>query len=153
MDLKKLMNENTVNLNMDAKNKKEAIDKIAHMLFDDGRINSLDDFMTDIHKREEIESTNMEIGVAIPHGRTTAIKKSSVALARLKDEIDWQDGKAPVNIIFLLAVSPEDKGVEHLEVISKIATLLIDDEFIAVLKSTQDSTALLQLMNKMIGGR
>jgi len=152
MDLRELMNENIINLNLKAKSKRKAINKIAKMLSKDNRINSLREFIADVYKREAMESTNMGIGVAIPHSKTIGIKKSSVALVRLNKEISWEDGGEPVKTIFLLAVSPEDKGVEHLEVISKIATLLIDDDFISLLNGTDDSKELLDRMDELVGG-
>lgn len=151
MELKEMMNRNIVDFNMKAANKEVAINKIAMMLFEDGRINSINEFVSDVFEREDLETTNMDIGVAIPHSQSLVVKKTAVALVKLDDEIDWEDYGEPVRIIFLLAVSPTDKGVEHLELISKIAELLIDEEFIAFLNKTKNINKLLRKMNKRMG--
>ena len=93
----------------------------------------------------------MDMGVAIPHSKSSAIKKTSVALARLDNEIQWEDFGEPVKIIFMLAVSPTDKGIEHLEIISKIAELLIDEKFLSMLYKTRNADKLLRRINKLIG--
>lgn len=152
MDFKRMMNKSIVDMKMDAKNKNDAINKMAKMLYDAGRISSMDTFIADVFKREEIETTNMDMGVAIPHSQSQTIIKTSIALARINDGINWEDYGNPVKIIFLLAVSPNDKGVEHLEIISKLAELLIDERFIDTLKRTSNVNKLLKRMNKMIGG-
>jgi len=112
----------------------------------------MDAFIGDVFRREDIETTNMDMGVAIPHSQASAIEVTSIVLARLDEEINWEDYGEPVKIIFLLAVSPNDKGVEHLEVISRIAELLIDQKFIKFLRSTKNPKKLLRQMNKLIGG-
>lgn len=152
MDFTKMMNKSLVEMKMNAKNKEEVINKMSQMLYDSGRIRSVDEFKKDVFKREDIETTNMDMGVAIPHSQSPAILKTSIALARLNDEISWEDYGKPVKIIFLLAVASNDKGVEHLEIISKIAELLIDEKFIETLKRTKNVNKLLKRMNKLIGG-
>lgn len=150
MKLSELMSVNIVDLNMDVKTKKRAIRKIAKMLDDDDRINCKHGFIKDVYKREEMESTNMGVGIAIPHSKADAIKKSSVALARLKNAISWEDGGEKVKIIFLLAVSPNDEGVAHLEVISKVATLLMEDDFLDFLNNTDDAQKLIDEISRRI---
>jgi len=152
MNLTQLINRNIVDLRLNVQNKREAIEAMADMLKKDGRIESVDEFIADVYKREELETTNMDMGVAIPHSQSKAIKKSSVALARLTSEIEWEDYGEPVKIIFMLAVSPTEEGVEHLELISKIAELLVDDKFRDMLYKTINTNKLLKRMNKLVGG-
>ena len=151
MNLGKMMSRSIIDLQLDASSKKDAIMQMSNMLFEDGRLSSRAMFIEDVYTREELETTNMDMGVAIPHSKSQAIKKTSVALARLKNEISWEDYGEPVKIIFMLAVSPNDKGTEHLEVISKIAELLIDDKFLKMLKKTKNINKILKRINKLVG--
>lgn len=152
MQFERMVDKKNVNLNMSAKSKYDAIRKMGQMLYDTGRIKSIDKFIEDVFKREEVETTNMDIGVAIPHSQANVIKRTSISIVKLSKEISWEDYGEPVKIIFLIAVSPTDKGIKHLEVISKIAEILIDDKFIQFLKKTRNSRKLLKRMNKLIGG-
>lgn len=152
MNLKKMMNVDMIDLDLQANDKKDAIEKMAQMLFGLKRISFEEVFISDVFKRESIETTNMDMGVAIPHSQSPSIKETSIVIARLNEEISWEDYGEPVKIIFLLAVSPTDTGVEHLEVISHIAELLIDQNFIEFLKKTKNPKKLLKRINKQIGG-
>ncbi len=152
MKFNTIMDEKIVSLDMEAQTKDEALKKMAQMLYNDGRIFTLDRFIQDVYERESMETTNMDIGVAIPHSKSETIKKTSVALVRLNKEISWEDFGEPVKIIFLLAVSPNDDGVEHLELIAKIAELLIDERFVDRLYKTRNVRRLLKRINRMIGG-
>lgn len=144
MELKELMDVELINLNLEANNKYETIKELAQMLYIKGYLNDLNDFIEDVFKREQTESTNMDIGVAIPHSNSIYVKKTSVVIARLNHKIKWDDDGEQVRYIFLFAVSSQDKGISHLDLISKIAEILVDDDFIDFLKHTNSSKELLE---------
>ncbi|MCD6576408.1 MAG: PTS sugar transporter subunit IIA [Anaerolineaceae bacterium] len=157
MHIEEIINERTINLNLEAKTKIEAIKKLIKMLYADRRIAEKDMFLQEVLEREKTESTDMGIGVAIPHGRSPSVKRASVAIGKLTAPIRWDglkesEGK-PVYAIFLLASSPDDNGKSHIEIISKIASLLIDDDFIAFLKRTNSKLKLLDSIKTHIGGK
>ncbi|MDA3847442.1 MAG: fructose PTS transporter subunit IIA [Vallitaleaceae bacterium] len=143
MTLQQIMASENIILDMEVTDKNQALNKLATALDKSGRLHSLKGFMVDVKKRESIESTNMEMGVAIPHSKCEAIAVSSVAMARLKEPIDWEDGGSLVKYVFLLAVSPEDDGITHLEVISKIAELLIEESFLSLLSTAIDGMTII----------
>lgn len=153
MNVLTMINTNIINLNLQAKNKLDAIEQIAEMLQADNRLNDFDNFVADVFKREKIESTNMDIGVAIPHSNSPYVKKTSIAIARMNEAIDWEDGEEPVRSIFLFAVSSEEVGVSHLDIIAKTAVILIDDDFIEFLNKVDDKQELIDRINEMIGGQ
>ena len=146
-----MINTDIINLNLEANNKIDAIKEIAIMLDKKNRLNDFNKFIEDVLKREAIESTNMDIGVAIPHSNTPYIKQTSIGIGRMKDPIDWEDGGDPVRTIFLFAVSSEEEGITHLDIIAKTAVILIDDDFIAFLQTTTSSKDLLEKINELIG--
>ena len=77
-----------------------------------------------ISEREDLESTAVGGGVAIPHGRSSSVKRLAVVFARDKDGVDFQSlDKKPVNYIFMIA-APEDVRKEYLQAIAKVARLL-----------------------------
>ncbi|MBI9043138.1 MAG: PTS sugar transporter subunit IIA [Anaerolineaceae bacterium] len=154
MQFNELLSKKTINLNLESTSKSEAITELVNLLNENGRVNDKASFLNDVLARENIESTDMGIGIAIPHGKSEAMKKTSIAIGRLTRPIYWNEEKqdeVPIYAIFLLAVSPNDKGVTHLELISKIASLLIEDDFIETLKTEQNESRLLNTIRSRIG--
>lgn len=151
MDISNMINAGIINLNLEASNKIDAIKEIAKMLDNENRLNDFNKFIEDVLKREAIESTNMDIGVAIPHSNSTYIKQASIGIGRMKDPIDWEDGGELVRTIFLFAVSSEDESITHLDVIAKTAVILIEDDFIEFLQTTTSSKDLLEEIIELIG--
>lgn len=144
-NLREIIVPATINLNMEVKTKENAISKLADMLYEDGRINERSLFIQDILEREKVETTDMGIGVAIPHGTSSSIVKNSIAIGRLTHPIAWDSRKEAkkISVIFLLAVCSENRDRTHLELISRIATLLLDDDFLDTLFHTTSKTELL----------
>jgi PTS system fructose-specific IIA component len=144
-----------IDLNLDAGTKQETIEKLTDLLLEDHRISSRDDFLASVFERERTEPTDMGIGVAIPHGKTDAVIKASVAIGKMRSPIPWTEEEEaqdePIYAVFLMASPDQADGYTHLEVISKIASLLIDDDFIEILKTTRDENLLLETMQTMIG--
>ncbi|MDD3123066.1 MAG: PTS sugar transporter subunit IIA [Candidatus Izemoplasmatales bacterium] len=153
MELNELMDVELINLNLEANNKYETINALAQMLHKKGYLNNLIDFIEDVFKREQTESTNMDIGVAIPHSNSLYVNKTSVVIARLNHEIKWDDDGEPVMYIFLFAASSQDKEISHLDLISKIAEILVDDDFIDFLQKTNSSKELLEKIKSLTGGK
>jgi PTS system fructose-specific IIA component len=155
MHLLEMLNEQTINLDLQAGTKEEALDQLATMLKNNERLVDKETFLKDVFEREAIEPTDMGIGVAIPHGKSAAVKQTTVAIGRLTEPIYWNgtsdNSDEPIFAIFLLAVSLNDKGTTHLEIISKIASLLIDDQFIDSLRHTPNQSSLLETIEKYLG--
>jgi fructose PTS system EIIA component len=156
MFLDEVITEETILFDLDAATKDEVLGKMAQRLFETGRIDDYDVFLCDVLEREKIESTDMGIGVTIPHGKSIAVQKTSVVIGRLTKPIRWkeeqEEEEKPVFAIFLLAVpSSDENGSMHLELISKVATLLIDDDFVETLRTTPSEKTLLQTIETYLG--
>ncbi len=157
MDLNEVITEETILFDLEGKTKQEVLAKMVQRLSDLGRIDDYDLFLNDVLEREKIESTDMGIGVAIPHGKSPAVQQTSVVIGRLAELLLWneeQEGdNLPIFAIFLLAVPASDEnGRLHLELISKVATLLIDDDFVEMLKTTLNENELLKSIEEFLGG-
>lgn len=142
MNFNQMMTAETIVLDYEATDKWAAIKHIGETLLKLKRIETLAGFLEDVRAREALASTNMEMGLAIPHSKSEFTLKSSVSFMRLKTPVDWEDGGSFVRYIFLLAISPNDEGVSHLQVIAKVAELLIEDSFLEVLETASDSEAI-----------
>lgn len=157
MQLYEVITEETILFDLKVKTKYEVLAKMVRRLYDLRRIDDHDAFLENVLEREKIESTDMGIGVAIPHGKSAAVQQTSVVIGRLAEPILWkevqEEDDLPIFAIFLLAVPASDEnGSLHLELISKVATLLIDDDFVEVLKTTAKESGLLKSIEVFLGG-
>ena len=154
VNLNEILNPTLIDLDLMAHNRKESIEALADLLSADQRISDKEVFIEDVLAREAVETTNMGIGVAIPHGKSSAVLRNSIAIGRVAHPIDWDPDKdeKQVTVIFLLAVRDDaEKDKAHLEMISKVATLLVKEAFLDVLFKTNSKQDLLENIFKLIG--
>jgi fructose-specific phosphotransferase system IIA component len=155
MNIESVINTELINLNLTVETKIQAINSLIDLLYKADRISDKGQFLQEVLDREETESTDLGFGIAIPHGRCSAVIEPSVAIGKLKIPIAWNESddsqENPVYAIFLMASSPDDKGVSHMEIIAKIATLLIDDDFVAFFKDNEIELTLLEKIKTLLG--
>lgn len=94
-----------------------------------GNINDIDTYRETVFKREEEGTTGIGEGIAIPHGKTEAVSAPGLASMVLPEGVDYDslDGE-PVHLIFLIA-APNTEDNVHLEVLSRLSMLLMDEDF------------------------
>jgi PTS system fructose-specific IIA component len=131
-----LINEKLILINGVFKSKKALIEQLASMAFHVGKIDSPEVYGNCVIQREEKYSTFVGNGIAIPHGKSSAVKEAMVIYAKLAEPIDWDD-EDMVDMVFMLGV-PEDKGNNlHLEILAKLSRNLMDEEFINKLRESK----------------
>lgn len=143
-----VMDQELILLELDAEDRDAALQKMIDRLEQAGRLNDKEGYKKAVYEREKEFSTAFEGGVAIPHGKTACAKCSSVAFARLKHPIQWdEENTEPVRMIFLLAIPQEEQGNDHLRILSALATNIMEEEFVEKLmqaENTQQACELLQ---------
>lgn len=151
IEMDKVLSESCIDLSMDAKSKDEAILKLVEMLYEEGKISSIDGFLKDIYKREEAGATGIGEGIAIPHGKSSYVEKTSIAIGRITNYIPWEslDDK-PVRVIILFAVRDIDKS-KHVKLLSNVAIMLCREEVIDRLFTTNDRREVIDLFSNTIG--
>ena len=139
MELKDVLDERIIDLNMEAKNKDEAIRHLAAKLKDANYIGDVEEFVKDIYLRESEGVTGIGNFVAIPHGKSDSVTQVGIAIGKLNNEIEWEtlDGNG-VKLIFLFAVGKDNENAMiHLKLLAEVARTLGNDEAIeALLKAT-----------------
>ena len=137
-----MIKENYIFFDIDAKNKEEALDFISSKAFEYG--------ITD-EKREEEYSTGLQDEFAIPHSKSTHAKEVAIFFVKCKNELDWETlDDSKVKYLFALIVPMENAGNEHLLMISKLATSLLEDEFKDKVKSSTDKAELKEYILKIM---
>lgn len=133
VNINDLINENLIILDVEVKNKLELLEKMAEMVSKNGKLINEEDetkqkFVEVLLKREEIFSTAVGYLFGIPHGKCEYVKDACLAYARLKNEIEWTDGEK-VKYVFMIGVAEDRAGNEHLEILIKLSTSILDDDF------------------------
>lgn len=128
MRITDLLKKESIELNSPVSTKQGAIDKLIDLQAKAGNISDKNAYKKDILAREQISSTAVGDGIAIPHAKSEAVRQPGLAAITAPNGVDYEsmDGK-PSNILFMIA-APND-GDLHLEVLSRLMTILMDEEF------------------------
>lgn len=124
MLLQELIDEDLIIMNLKAKDKKGVIRELVELFVKNGVVTDRDDFFNAINKREEIESTGIGNGIAIPHAKAKSVKQIKVALGRATEGIDFEAlDELLVYFVFMVA-APQDAVEEYLQAIAKVLRFL-----------------------------
>ena len=122
------MRDSLIILDLEARSKKEAITKIVTRMDEDGAVSNASKFLEAVFERENLGSTAIGNGIALPHARTQHIDAITIAVARLKEGIEFNGTDAqPVRLLFLLG-TPLKAVSEYLSVLAKLSKILKDDK-------------------------
>lgn len=129
MNVSEVLKKERIALDLEAKSKEEALAALTELLYKSGVLADRDGFMKDVLGREEVSTTGIGNGIAIPHGKSANVSETSVAVAKLNNEVEWQsvDDK-PVKFIVLLAVNENDRTGVHVKLLSQMARKLASEE-------------------------
>ncbi|MEE0141229.1 MAG: fructose-specific PTS transporter subunit EIIC [Coprococcus sp.] len=148
MRITDLLDKQSISLNGVPKDKKEALDQVVDLMVKSGKINDVEAYRQRVYAREEESTTGIGEGIAIPHGKCDAVTKPGLAAMVVKDGVDFDslDGE-PVHLIFLIA-APNTEDNIHLDVLSKLSVLLMDEQFTADLLNAKSVDEFLEIVDK-----
>ena len=140
-----MINENLICMDLDVSSKEEAVNALAKIAVDYGKVNSAKEYVAAVLEREKEYSTGVGYGVAIPHGKSSAVNEPFFMFAKA-GELEWDslDGK-PVEIIFMIGV-PMEGGNTHLKILATLSRMLMKEEFRTKLKNASDKTEVLDIL-------
>lgn len=140
-----ILRSDCIILDKQLQTKKDVIDYMANHLYHGNYINDKEKFIIDINKREEESSTNMGNLIAIPHAKSSAVKQPVMMYLRTDKDITDNDGQK-LRSFFMIAV-PESGLDEHLKIISKLATYLMEENLLNNLLSAETPYEILNIFN------
>lgn len=148
MKITDLLKRESVELSGTPESKGQAIDQMVELMAKGGNINDLQRYKEGVLKREEEGTTGIGEGIAIPHAKTDAVSAPGLAAMLVPQGVDYDalDGQ-PVHMIFLIA-APNTEDNVHLEVLSRLSMLLMDDEFRTNLLDAADVTEFLAYIDE-----
>lgn len=148
MKITDLLTKESIDLNVKASNKKDVIEKAVDLMEHNGNIKDKAEYLKLVMKREEEGTTGVGEEIAIPHGKGEVIAKPGLAAMVIPDGVDFEslDGK-PIKLLFLIA-APDNKENVHLEVLSRLSTLLMDEKFRKELINAKTKEEFLEIIEK-----
>lgn len=117
-----------INLNLKGQTKQEIIDEMVEILYQGGKLNDKEEYKKAILAREAQSSTGLEEGIAIPHAKTSAVKIPSIAFGLSKNGVDYESLDGEPSKLFFMIAAPANASNTHIEILSKLTTMLLDDE-------------------------
>lgn len=148
MRIRDLLAKESIMLNGSPKSKDDAIRQMAELMAKSGKINDKQAYIDGLFKREEESTTAVGEGIAIPHYKGNAVNKPGLAAMVIPNGVDFDsaDGE-PVYIIFAIA-APDTKENVHLDVLSKLSVLMMDEGFIDNLRKAKSIDEFLSVIDK-----
>ena len=129
MQLKDLIKESTIKLELTSKDKNSLLDEMIELLANDKVVTDSSKFKKDILKREELSNTGIGFGIAIPHAKSKAVKEPRIAIGVTQNGIDYSsiDGQ-DIKMIFMIAVNEQQSDL-HLRALADLSRKLMHEEF------------------------
>lgn len=148
MRITDLLDVRSIALDGAPKSKTEALDQIVALMAKSGKINDEEGYRRQVYAREEESTTGIGEGIAIPHGKCDAVDKPGLAAMVVKDGVEFEslDGE-PVTLMFLIA-APNTEDNVHLDVLSKLSMMLMDEEFTSNLRNAASAEEFLAIIDK-----
>lgn len=147
MRITDLLSAKSIDLNFKVTSKAEAIDHLVDLMNSTGNISDKEAYKSAILAREDLSTTGIGEGIAIPHAKVGAVTKATLVAAVSKEGVDYEalDG-APSHLFFMIA-APDGANNTHLDVLSRLSTILMDAKFRESLINAADANEFLRLIN------
>lgn len=151
MKITDILSQETMILSLKATSKEAAIDEMIAKLADEGKINDVSLFKSEIMKREQESSTGIGDGIAMPHAKTKAVNTPTVVFAKSESGLDYDslDGQ-PAHLFFMIAAT-DGANQTHLETLAALSRLLIHPDFVAKLRNAKTTQEVLDLFDQEQG--
>ena len=131
MNVAQVLKKENIIAGLSAQSKNEALEKLVQILYEGGYLEDKDAFLADVLHREEISTTGIGNGIAIPHGKSSAVKETTVAIGRLTSSLEWE--------------SVDDKPVELL---SEMARKLASEQNCKKLLDAKDAQGIIDVFSE-----
>lgn len=124
-----LINKNSVKLDLNTKSKLDVVDELVDLVNDSGNLNDKNEYKKAILAREKLGTTAIGEGVAIPHAKNKSVNKACLAAGVSKEGIDYEAFDDSLSHLFFMIAAPDGANDTHLEVLSRLSTILMDESF------------------------
>lgn len=148
MRITELLTKETMNLALTSSQKLDAIEELVTVLDSAGILTNRTEFKEAILKREEQSTTGIGDGIAIPHAKTQAVKKAAIAFGRSVSGVNYEALDGQSSHLFFMIAAPEGANNTHLEALSRLATILMNEDVRKQLLEASSEDEVLSIINK-----
>ena len=147
MRITDLLDKRSISLDAAPVDKKATLDMAVELMAKSGKLLDVEQYRAQVYAREEESTTGIGEGIAIPHGKCDAVKAPGLAAMVIKNGVEYEslDGE-PVTLLFLIA-APNTKDNVHLDVLSKLSVMLMDENFTKSLRNAKSVEEFLQIID------
>jgi PTS system fructose-specific IIC component len=146
MRLSGLLSEETIIVSLHDKNKMSVIEELLDLAMKTGKIKNRETALKAVMDREELMSTGLEKGVAVPHAKSSAASELTMSLGISKEGIDFEAADGKPSHLFFFILAPEAAAGPNVQVLAQIARLTSDPDFCQALKSASSPTEVLEII-------
>ena len=137
MKITELLKREAVKINVKANDKNDAIDQLVELHVNAGNVNDAAVYKQAILAREEEGTTGMPGGIAIPHARTSAVTNAGLAAITVPSGVDFEATDGSKSELLFMIAAPENSNNLYMEVLSKLAVMLVNEDFVKELKNAK----------------
>lgn len=146
MALIELVQENIIKTPLESSDKPDVLRELVQILKDAEEIDDFDAVLQAIQEREDLQSTGLESGIAVPHGKTPAMPSLRLAIGIAPDGIDFNSLDGVPSKLFFLLVAPLDQAGPHVEALGEIAKLAQSKAFCKALIAADNAKEVVELL-------
>lgn len=143
-----MLSKEFIKMNLVGKTKDEILQEMVDILDKGGVLNNKEEYLKVVREREATSSTGLEEGIAIPHGKTKAVKKAAIAFGKSQEGVDFNSLDGEKSRLFFMIAAPEGTTDAHIEMLSKITNKLLDDNFKNRLEKAKTAEEVISLFNE-----
>jgi nitrogen PTS system EIIA component len=137
-----------IKVGLEAKDKPSVLRELLQILIDAGKVTNKDEILSALTKRESLQSTGLEAGIAVPHAKTQAVSALTLAIGICAEGIDFDAIDQQPSKLFFLMLAPPDKSGPHIEALAEIARMSKSKAFISALIAAKDAQEVMDLFGE-----
>jgi PTS system nitrogen regulatory IIA component len=143
-----LITQSVVKIPLEAENKPSVLCELVQVLKDAGRIEDVDGVLEAIHRREDMGSTGLEFGIAVPHAKTDRVDRLTMAIGISKNGIDFDALDGEPSMLFFFMLAPPDQTGPHIEALAEIAKIAKERKFCSRLMRASSAEEVVRLLRE-----
>ncbi|MBN1759094.1 MAG: PTS sugar transporter subunit IIA [Chitinispirillaceae bacterium] len=137
-----------IKVGLTSKDKPSVLRELLQILIDAGRVTNKEEILDALTKRESLQSTGLEAGIAVPHAKTQAVSALTLAIGISPDGIDFDAIDQQPSKLFFLMLAPPDKSGPHIEALAEIARMSKSKAFISALIAAKNAEEVMVLFGE-----
>ena len=153
MKIRDLLSRESIQLNVAPVSKAEAINKLADLMDASGKLSDKQQYIKDVLRREAFGTTGLGDGIATPHAKSAGVRTAGLSAMTVPQGMDFEAMDGQPSRLFFMIAAPDGSNDTHLELLSKLATMLMDLDFVNALADAKNVDEFLRLIDAKEAGK